>query len=257
MQLHHHPNSSKSIKHVANISKRIGMLTPSSNTVLEPVTAAMLQGVPDVTAHFARLRVLKISLAADALNQFSTGPMLQAADLLSDARVDAICWNGTSSGWLGFDSDLQLCRQIEGKTGIPTGTSVLALNEILQLQNVKDIAFITPYLEEIQSAIINNYQCNGYHVVAERHLGDPGNYSFCEYTQDQIMQMCRDVCAAKPQAICVFCTNFRGASIAAAIERETGIPVYDTVSTALWKSLMLCDIKPSVVKGWGSVFDVC
>jgi hypothetical protein len=30
------------------------MLTPSSNTVLEPLTAAMLADLPDVTAHFAR-----------------------------------------------------------------------------------------------------------------------------------------------------------------------------------------------------------
>ena len=29
-----------------------GMLTPSSNTMLEPVTARMLEGLPEVTAHF-------------------------------------------------------------------------------------------------------------------------------------------------------------------------------------------------------------
>ena len=65
----------------APIAKRIGMLTPSSNTVLEPLTTAMLQDVPDVSAHFGRFRVLKISLDADALNQFSTAPMLDAASM--------------------------------------------------------------------------------------------------------------------------------------------------------------------------------
>ena len=29
----------------------LGMLTPSSNTVLEPVTTAMISGLPEVTAH--------------------------------------------------------------------------------------------------------------------------------------------------------------------------------------------------------------
>ena len=35
---------------------RMGMLTPSSNTVLEPTTTAMLSGLPDVTVHFTRFK---------------------------------------------------------------------------------------------------------------------------------------------------------------------------------------------------------
>ncbi|MCR9170833.1 MAG: Asp/Glu/hydantoin racemase, partial [Rhodobacteraceae bacterium] len=87
---------------------RLGMLTPSSNTVLEPITAAMLHQLPDVSAHFARFRVVKISMEDDALGQFTNEPMLAAADLLADAKVQSICWNGTSSGWLGFDTDRTL-----------------------------------------------------------------------------------------------------------------------------------------------------
>jgi maleate isomerase len=39
----------------------LDMLTPSSNTVLEPLTSAMLaDDLPDVTAHFARFPVREI-----------------------------------------------------------------------------------------------------------------------------------------------------------------------------------------------------
>ena len=237
-------------------TSRLGMLTPSSNTVLEPVTTAMLNGIPSVSAHFSRFRVLKIALDEDALEQFKPDPILDASDLLADAKVNTICWNGTSSGWLGFESDRQLCKLIEERTNIAASTSVLALNDILALTNASEIAFVTPYLDNIQSAIIDNYQSEGFNVVAEQHLNDPGNYSFSSYTTDEIEAMCRIVAVKKPQAICVFCTNFRGASIAANIERETGIPVYDTVSTALWSSLKMVGIDPAVVKGWGSIFDV-
>ena len=41
---------------------RLGMITPSSNTVLEPMTAAMLADTPDITAHAARIRVTQISM---------------------------------------------------------------------------------------------------------------------------------------------------------------------------------------------------
>jgi maleate isomerase len=238
------------------VSKRIGMLTPSSNTVLEPLTAAMLSDAHDVTAHFGRFSVVKISLDNDALEQFSNEPMLQASQLLAEACVDVICWNGTSSGWLGFDSDQRLCEQIEEHTDIPACTSVLALNEILALQNATRIAFVTPYLDEIQAAIVKTYQSAGFEVVAEQHLGDAGNYSFAKYTKKHIIELCRKVAEYKPQAICTFCTNFRGAEVASFIEHETGIPVFDTVSTALWKSLRSCDVDTTVIKGWGSIFDV-
>lgn len=235
---------------------RLGMLTPSSNTVLEPLTAAMLADVPGVTAHFGRFRVLKISLDDDALGQFTMDPMLDAAELLSDAKVQTICWNGTSSGWMGFQKDQELCAAIQARTGAQACSSVLALNEILTRTCAKRIAFVTPYLDEIQSAINANYTSEGFEVVADRHLGDPGNYSFGEYTEEKILEMCRAVAAEKPDAISIFCTNFRGASVAEVIEAETGIPVYDTVSTALWKSMLLAGTSPTQIRGWGRIFDV-
>ena len=91
----------------------LGMLTPSSNTVLEPVTTAILAGLPDVTAHFGRFRVTEIAMNERALGQFQNAPMLAAADLLSDAKPDVICWNGTSAGWLGFQADEELSQEIE------------------------------------------------------------------------------------------------------------------------------------------------
>ena len=81
---------------------RLGMLTPSSNTVLEPVSAALVADLPEVSVHFGRFRVVEISLRDAALGQFDMAPMLGAAELLADAKVDAICWNGTSAGWMGL-----------------------------------------------------------------------------------------------------------------------------------------------------------
>lgn len=41
---------------------KLGMLTPSSNTALEPITSAMVSGLPNVSAHFSRFTVTEISL---------------------------------------------------------------------------------------------------------------------------------------------------------------------------------------------------
>src|SRR5205085_6393110 len=116
---------------------RLGMLTPSSNTVLEPSCAAMLREVPEVSVHFGRFRVTAIALNAQAVAQFDIEAMLEAAALLADARVNTLCWNGTSAGWLGFDSDRALCAAIERRTGIAATSSVLSLADAFRRTGVE------------------------------------------------------------------------------------------------------------------------
>lgn len=238
------------------MTKRVllGMLTPSSNTVLEPVTAAMLAGLPEASAHFGRFRVTEIALSRQALGQFDDGEILRAAELLSHAKLHSIGWNGTSSGWLGFDADERLCERITAATGIPACTSVLALNEILRLTGVKRFGLVTPYRDDVQAKIVANYARAGFECAAERHLGLQDNYSFSEVSADQIRAMAREVAKAKPEAITLFCTNLRGAPLVEELERETGIPVYDTIPTVLWKSLKLAGVDPKRVQGWGRLF---
>jgi len=232
----------------------LGMLTPSSNTVLEPITSAILADLTDVTAHFGRFRVTEISLTDKALGQFTNQPILDAATLLAEARMDVIAWNGTSSGWLGFEADETLCQEIEQTTGIPATSSVLALNEIFRITGVTRFGLVSPYLDEIQEKIIANYASSGFECVSERHLRDRGNFSFSEVSETQIADMIRAVAVEKPQAITVFCTNLRGAPVADTLEKETGIPVYDTVSTAIWKSMKIAGADPKRIKGWGRLF---
>ncbi len=233
----------------------LGMLTPSSNTALEPLTSALLAGLPEVSAHFGRFRVTEISLKPQALGQFDMTPILEAARLLADARVDVIAWNGTSSGWLGFEADVALCRLIELETGVRCCTSVLALNEIMQKTQRQRFGLVTPYLDDVQAAIVANYTRSGFACVAERHLNQSVNFCFSEVEPPQIVQMAREVAEARPSCITTFCTNLRAAQLAAGLEAELGIPVYDTVSTAVWKSLRLCGVDTRRVEGWGSLFN--
>ena len=236
----------------------LGMLTPSSNTVLEPVTSAMLAGLPEVSAHFGRFRVTEIALSKSALAQFDGREILAAAELLSDARCRVIGWSGTSSGWLGFESDRRLCEAIERTTGAKSCTSVLALNEILAITGVKRLGLVTPYADDVQSAIVANYAREGVDCVAERHLGLRENFMFSEVTGEQICSMVRDVMGgpaeSRPKAIAIFCTNLRSAALVPALEEEFGVPVYDTVATVVWKALKLAGIEPRRVQHWGSLF---
>jgi maleate isomerase len=230
------------------------MLTPSSNTVLEPMTSMMISGLPEVTAHFARFPVTEISLDEEALGQFQNEKILGAARLLADARVDVIGWNGTSSGWLGFEADEQLCSEITAATGIPSTTSVLALNQILTARHEKEFGLVTPYTDSVQRRIVDVYARSGFRCIAERHFGLHVNFSFSEVSEDTVRQALYEVAAARPRAITTFCTNLRAAHLAARLEHELRIPIYDTISTVVWKSLLLAGVDPRRIEGWGSLF---
>ncbi|WNJ99359.1 aspartate/glutamate racemase family protein [Thalassospiraceae bacterium LMO-JJ14] len=236
--------------------KLLGMLTPSSNTVLEPMSSAIVANCPDITVHFGRFKVTEITAKKEALQQFENGPMIAAAELLADAKVQSICWNGTSAGWLGLDADFRLCQEIYAQTGIPATTSVLAMADAFRAQGAEKIGLVTPYLDEIQEKVVSTFASEGFECISERHLNDPGNFSFSEFSEETIAEMVREVAKDKPQAITIFCTNLRGARIVSELESEIGIPIFDTVSLAIWSGLRLIGEPTSRIKGWGRLFEL-
>ncbi|RYF18883.1 MAG: Asp/Glu/hydantoin racemase [Comamonadaceae bacterium] len=233
---------------------RLGVLTPSSNTALEPLTAAIVGALPGASVHFSRFRVTEIALDAAALGQFDDAPILAAAELLADAKVDVIGWSGTSSGWLGFERDRALVRRIRERTGIPATTAVLALNELLALRGIRRLALVTPYTADVQERIVENYRALGIEVVAERHLGIRVNHDFAGVAPETLAALMREVTAARPEAITTFCTNLHAAQLAPAIERELGIPLLDTVSTTVWGMVRAAGASPAGIVGWGELF---
>lgn len=233
---------------------RLGMITPSSNAVLEPACAAMLHGLPGVSAHFARLRVTHIGLDGGSNAQFDPAAMLDAASLLADARVASICWSGTSASWLGLARDEALCAAIGQRTGIPATSASLATAALFRRAGVRRFGLVTPYTTDVQARIIATYAGLGFACVAERHAGLVDNFAFSEVGTQALAGMVRAVAATGPQAIIILCTNLDGAALAAALEDELGMPILDSTACAVWSSLRLAGVAPGLVQGWGSLF---
>ncbi len=232
----------------------LGMLTPSSNTVLEPVCADIIHDLPDVSVHFSRFTVTEISTSDQALGQFSYEPMLNAASLLADARVGSICWNGTSAGWLGFERDQDLCARIEDRTGIRATSTVLAMVDCFRALNIEKIGLVTPYIDDIQTMIDANFAKEGFPVVGEEHLGVSENFAFSLISEQQLAAMTRRVADTDPDAIVIFCTNLNGARIAAQLEPELGIPVLDSISLAVLAGMRAVGVDTSPLSSWGRMF---
>lgn len=232
----------------------LGMLTPSSNTVLEPTTMAILENLDEVTAHFSRFKVTEITLSESGLAQFEHDRFLEAAKLLADAKCHSIAWNGTSAGWLGFDNDTNLCTSITKSTGAPSTTSILANNDLFQRHGVSTFGLVTPYTTDVQAKILENYHKSGFHCVAERHLSISDNFSFSEITEEQVEEMCRAVASEGAEAISIICTNMRGACLAERLEADLGVVIYDSIAVVVRHALEISGVDPRRVTGWGRIF---
>jgi maleate isomerase len=233
---------------------RLGMLTPSSNTVLEPVSTAIVAELPEVSVHFGRFKVTEIALSEQALRQFDDSEIMCAAELLAHAKVDVIAWNGTSASWLGLDRDERLCERIVAATGIVACTSVLAFREIFQRTAAKRIGLVTPYTDDVQAKIVETWKSAGMFCSAERHSGLRDNFSFATVDEQAMSEMIRAVIAGGCDAVAVVCTNMRAAPLTSALEKELGIPIYDSIAAVVWKSLLLAGVDPRRVNAWGNLF---
>lgn len=227
------------------------MLTPSSNTVLEPVCSEMAAALPATSVHFSRFVVRRIALDDAALGQFDTTPMVDAACLLADAKVDVIAWNGTSASWLGLESDQALVQQIETATGTPATTCVLSMMNALEALKAKTYALVTPYTDDVQGKIVDNLSKHGLTCIAEVHFGIEDNFSFGTVPQDRIEKALDDVCAHKPDAVIVLCTNLAGAPLAQCVEERTGVPVLDSITLTMWGALARVGHSSTDLAPWG------
>lgn len=225
---------------------RLGMLTPSSNTVLEPACYELAAGLDGVSVHFARFTVTQIGLDAAALSQFDNRPMLAASELLAHAKVDCITWNGTSASWLGLDADRALVSGIEAATGIRATTCVLSLVGVLRTRGLSRIGLVTPYTSDVQQRIVERFATEGIETVAGSHLGIRDNFTFGTVDRATLDEQIASVAAARPDAIVILCTNVAGAGHVARWEAEHDIPVIDSVTVTLWGALRAA--------GWVSAF---
>lgn len=223
--------------------KRIGMITPSSNTCLEPMTYRILGDRDDVTVHAARIPVTRIALDQGSDKQFDVAGMCAAAELLATADVDVIAWNGTSGSWLGAEHDRAICEEITGATGVAATTSTLAYLEAFKRFGIKRIGLVTPYTPDVNGQAIAAYAGHGIEVTGSVALGLSDNESFARVAPEELLPGSRTVAEDRPDAIVYLCTNLYGAPVTAQVEEETGVPVLDSVAVTLWGCLDLAGAK--------------
>ena len=231
----------------------IGTITPSGNTVVERVTLGIVRDLPEVSAHFSRTPVFGSSDPSP--DRYAMEGFLAAARLLAHAAPNVLVWNGSKGAGIGFEHDRALVAALHAETGIRATTSIVGLAELLAARNIRRLGIVTPYSPESQQKTLDCLAREGYECVAEAHAGLSDNLSYASVPVETIAAMAREVSRSRPQAIVCLCTNFPAAVMAAPLEAELGLPVYDSTALGVWHALRLAgaDTRPAAAL-WGSLF---
>lgn len=235
------------------LAQSLGVIVPSSNRIVEYVTASIVAQCPGVSAHYARVPVAGSHVHLSDRHDFEG--MLTAARLLADARVDAIVWNGSKGAGLGLDADRELCRRITDATGIPATTSVLAIEASFAARGVRRYGLVTPFSDAYQQQIIAGFAGAGFDCVGEVHSEVLENYDIGRIAPAAIAEMARGLHCPGAQAILILCTNLHGAPVVVELERALGLPVLDSVSMGAWGGLRLAGVATGhLASTWGGAF---
>ena len=230
---------------------RIGMITPSSNTVLEPLTVAVTTKLhPRVTIHFTRIEVLTISLDTGSLAHFETERFAHAARLLADASMDVIAWNGTSGAWQGLAADDDVCEAITRVSGAPSTTATRAQLEAFRVYGIQRFALAVPYLSSVRDAIVRTYAAAGFECLRSATLEISDNAAFAGVSADAIRDLVGRADCPTAQAISIICTNLASGWLVDELEQTYHKPVFDSTLVTIWHALRQAGVNEEL-EGWG------
>jgi maleate isomerase len=212
--------------------RRIGLLVPSSNTVMEVDFYRRLP--PRFTLHTGRMYLE--STTPEGESRMLDHHIIPAAHDVGTARPDVIVFGCTSAGALrGNDYDRELCERITADTGADVLSVISSVRQSIRTRGAGRIGVITPYVDSLNERIRASLEADdGVQVVGIRGLGISNNFAIAEVPPEKIVAFAAE--AFDGQAIDLLfasCTNFRVMDAIEGIREALGVDVLTSNSAAL------------------------
>lgn len=222
---------------------RIGLIVPSTNSVVEP---ELIMHAPDAVAFYAtRVPVAEVASAQEKVASIVAmrERLPAAAAELGSLGPAALAYACTSGSFLnGRDVDAQTCAELRSASGLPSYTTSTAVVAALRELEVRRLAVVTPYVAPVADGAVNYLEQNGFRVVARRDLGLLSNLDKGRLDAAVSERLVREVDTGSADAVLISCTNWRTLDRLPALERELGIPVVSSNLATLWAGLRLAGV---------------
>jgi maleate isomerase len=202
---------------------RVGLVVPSSNTVME---VDLQRGLPGgTTLHTARMYLVETTPEGEAamLDDHLPGAIRD----LATVRPDVVVFGCTSAGALrGKAYEAELVRRIAETTGAEAISVARAVGEAIKRRGGRRVGVITPYVESLNERIRDSLEADGIEVVGIRGLGIDDNFEIAAVEPERIAELAAEFFrSASVDMLFASCTNFRVLDARDRIEGRLGVPV--------------------------------
>ena len=234
---------------------KIGVLIPSTNTIVEPEFFSMLPA--GVTAHAGRMLVSQPNTSTDALYRNLSTQMLDALEPTVSNLVTclpghlALCMSAMAFGG-GREGDDSLRDKLETMTGIPVSTGPSAMMTALRALDVARVLVLSPFQPASHDEAVSYFEQNGIEVVGSYTFMATSTIAIAKFGPDEIRAAIADNDSDGADAIIQVGTNMRMARLAAATEWWLGKPVLHINTVMAWNAMRSSGIQDRV-EGFGSL----
>lgn len=211
--------------------QRIGLIVPSSNTVMEPD----FHGCFGRSALVSTTRIFLENVTREAEMDMLENELPRATRLIRTTAPDVVVFGCTSAGALGALSyDADLGRAIEQETGSRAITVLHAVLEQLRMLRPRRVAVFTPYIDDLTAGVVRCVAEDGHTVVKSGGMGIEKNLEIGRVSPEEIIRFVESH-GGGIGADCLFlsCTNWRAVEALPELQSRTGLPVITSNQAAM------------------------
>lgn len=170
-----------------------------------------------------------------------------SAKVLVITKPHVIAYACTAVSFIrGVGGDLDIIRRIEKATGIPATTTSTAAVAALRHLNVKNLAVITPYPDEVNEALKRFLQGSGFNVTRISGLQHRYGVEIGDVQPETLYRLGRDVVKEEDEALFISCTGLRTLDILEPLEEDLGKPVVTANQATIWMALRMAKVNAQV-----------
>ncbi|KGT72768.1 hypothetical protein MA20_48355 [Bradyrhizobium japonicum] len=212
--------------------RRIGILVPSSNTIMENDLHDHLP-IERYTVHTARMYLEETTPKAEKqmIEEFAA----PAAEELKTLYPHLLVFGCTSAGSLfGPEYDQKITRNLGEIAGCDCIGVLSSAIDALKRRSAYRIAILTPYIDELNCTIQGSMEQAGFEVVKINGMGIKVNFELAEVHPEEIVSFAKqNLVGVTADALFISCTNYRAIEIKKRLEEELAIPVVTSNSAVL------------------------
>jgi len=210
---------------------RIGLIVPSSNTVMEPDFHRHL----GQTAIVSTTRIFLESVTREAETRMLEDDLPKASELIRTTAPDVVVFGCTSAGALGtLAHDNAIGEKIEKLAGAPAITVLHAVLSQLRVIGPRKLAVFTPYLPDLTNGVASSLAEAGFPPLKAVGMGIRVNLEIGRVTPAEIVDFVESqIEGSAPDCIFLSCTNWRAIEAIEPLHRKLGIPVVSSNQSAI------------------------